>query len=104
MNRDAMKRFFDGREQGEAEPRSRTGTRATTATRSARPRPSSHLEVDVRAFVAQKRASIACHASQVSDSSFFLSMPDDGVRWPFGTEWFIERGAEPGLRQGWLFG
>ncbi len=61
-------------------------------------------EVDVRAFVALKRASIACHASQVSDSSFFLSMHDEAFTAAFGTEWYIERGAPAGLRPGWLFG
>ena len=59
--------------------------------------------VDVRPWVDRKRRSIACHASQVSDSSFFLQMPDEVFTEAFGTEWFIERGAEPGLRPGWLF-
>ena len=59
--------------------------------------------VDVRPWVERKRRSIACHASQVSDSSFFLQMPDEVFAEAFGTEWFIERGAEPGLRPGWLF-
>jgi hypothetical protein len=39
----------------------------------------------------------------VSDSSFFLQMPDEVFAEAFGTEWFIERGAAPGLRPGWLF-
>ena len=60
-------------------------------------------EVDVRPWIAQKRASIACHASQVSDSSFFLQMPDEVFAMAFGTEWYIKRGAEPGPRPGWLF-
>jgi LmbE family N-acetylglucosaminyl deacetylase len=60
-------------------------------------------EVDVRAWVAQKRQSIACHQSQVSDSSFFLSMPDEAFAVAFGTEWFIEKGAPAGVRPGWLF-
>lgn len=60
--------------------------------------------VDVRAYIVQKRASIACHASQVTDSGFFLQMPDEVFADAFGTEWYIERGVEPGLRDGWLFG
>jgi LmbE family N-acetylglucosaminyl deacetylase len=32
--------------------------------------------VDVSAFIPQKRASIACHASQVSDTSFFLEIDE----------------------------
>lgn len=60
-------------------------------------------EVDVRPWVVQKRRSIACHASQVSDSSFFLSMDEDTFALAFGTEWYIEKGAPPGPRPGWLF-
>jgi LmbE family N-acetylglucosaminyl deacetylase len=59
--------------------------------------------VDVVAHVGAKRRAIACHGSQVTDSSFFLSMPEERFAAAFGTEWFIERGREPGLRPGWLF-
>jgi LmbE family N-acetylglucosaminyl deacetylase len=59
--------------------------------------------VDVRAFVGQKRASMACHRSQITDTSFFLQMPDEQFARAFGTEWFIERGAPAALRDGWLF-
>jgi len=59
--------------------------------------------VDVMPWVARKRASIACHASQVSDSSFFLQMPDEVFAQAFGTEWYIKHGETPGPRAGWLF-
>lgn len=59
--------------------------------------------VDVAAWTARKRASIACHASQITDSSFFLQMPDEMFAASFGTEWYIRRGQTPGLRPGWLF-
>jgi LmbE family N-acetylglucosaminyl deacetylase len=59
--------------------------------------------VDVRPYVSTKRASMACHASQITDSSFFLQMPDEFFAESFGTEWYIKRGAERGLRSGWLF-
>ena len=63
------------------------------------------LAVDVGDFLAQKREALAAHRSQVTDTSFFFEMPDDLFRLSFGTEWFIERGAEPGTgpRHGWLF-
>jgi LmbE family N-acetylglucosaminyl deacetylase len=61
-----------------------------------------NVEVDVSAYVGAKRAAIACHASQVTDTSLFLAMPDEIFARAFGTEWFIEPGAEPGLRRGWL--
>ncbi len=60
-------------------------------------------EVDVAAWVARKRASIACHSSQVGDASFFMSMDENTFAIAFGTEWFIKKGAPAGMRQGWLF-
>jgi LmbE family N-acetylglucosaminyl deacetylase len=59
--------------------------------------------VDVSAFLAAKRASLRCHRSQITDTSFFLEMPDEAFAVAFGTEWFIEKGAQPGPRAGWLF-
>lgn len=61
------------------------------------------LGVDVSGFLEHKRASIRAHASQVSDSSFFVSMPDEFFAQAFGREWFIEHDREPGLRMGWVF-
>lgn len=61
------------------------------------------LAVDVSAYVDNKRRAIAAHASQVTDSSFFLQMPPDAFALAFGTEWFIEHGRQPGLQRGWLF-
>jgi len=61
-----------------------------------------HLEVDVEAYVDAKRAALACHVSQVTDIGFFLAVPVDVFRRTFGTEWYIEPGAPPGLRSGWL--
>jgi LmbE family N-acetylglucosaminyl deacetylase len=59
--------------------------------------------VDVSAHVMQKRDAVAAHRSQVSDTSFFLQMPEEAFAEAFGTEWFIEVGAPPGVRPGWLF-
>jgi len=59
--------------------------------------------IDVTGYIAAKRESMRCHASQITDTSFFLMMPDDVFSGSFGTEWFIKHGAEPGPRPGWLF-
>jgi LmbE family N-acetylglucosaminyl deacetylase len=59
--------------------------------------------VDVREYVDTKRAAMAAHASQIPDNSFFLSMPVAAFREAFGIEWFIRRGAEPGIRESSLF-
>jgi LmbE family N-acetylglucosaminyl deacetylase len=61
------------------------------------------IEVDVGAYVGLKRQSIAAHASQATDTGFFLQMPEEMFAVAFGREWFIEHGREPGMRPGWLF-
>jgi LmbE family N-acetylglucosaminyl deacetylase len=60
-------------------------------------------QVDVGEFVDAKRAAMAAHASQIGDQSFFLQMPLDIFRRAFGYEWFIRKGAEPGIRESDLF-
>jgi LmbE family N-acetylglucosaminyl deacetylase len=55
--------------------------------------------VDIRAALAAKRASMACHRSQITDTSFFLQMPDEAFAMAFGTEWFIRRGAPAGIHE-----
>ena len=60
--------------------------------------------VDASAVIERKRASMMAHASQISDSSFFLQMPDEVFATMFGTEWFIHRGAPKGIHQDWLAG
>jgi LmbE family N-acetylglucosaminyl deacetylase len=61
-----------------------------------------HLAVDVSAYVEQRRAALMAHASQVTDIGQILSVPDEMFRRMFATEWYIEPGAPPGLREGWL--
>ena len=58
--------------------------------------------VDVSAFIERKREAVRCHASQVTDTAFFLQMPTELFTLAFGTEWFIERGVPADLREGWL--
>ena len=60
--------------------------------------------VDVSGFIAQKRESITMHASQVTDSSFFLRMPVEVFARAFSTEWFIRKGAPPGIHEDKLAG
>ena len=59
--------------------------------------------VDVSVYVVAKRASIRCHASQVTDTSFFSQMSDEQFAVAFGTEWFIRAGAPAGIHEDWLF-
>jgi len=55
--------------------------------------------VDVAEFAEHKRAAMRAHASQISEQSFFLQMPDDVFVRAFGTEWFIRDGQGPGITE-----
>jgi LmbE family N-acetylglucosaminyl deacetylase len=55
--------------------------------------------VDVSAYLEHKRKAMRAHASQISEQSFFLAMPDDAFRLAFGTEWFIRAGQGPGITE-----
>lgn len=61
------------------------------------------LEVDVGGVVARKRAAIAAHRSQVSDSAFFLTLDEEAFAAAFGREWFVEPGVPGPPRMGWVF-
>ena len=61
------------------------------------------LRVDVTDRMAAKRAAMRCHRSQITDSSFFLEMPDEVFALAFGVEWFIEHDRTPPYRDGWIF-
>ena len=60
------------------------------------------LMVDVRGYAATKRESVRCHASQVTDSSFFLSMPEEQFVDAFGWEWYIKPGDDAPMREGFI--
>jgi LmbE family N-acetylglucosaminyl deacetylase len=60
--------------------------------------------IEVADWCAAKLQAIACHASQVTDVSYFTQMPPDIFRLAFGVEWFIRRGETGPPREAWLFG
>jgi LmbE family N-acetylglucosaminyl deacetylase len=55
--------------------------------------------VEVTPFLDYKRRAMRAHASQISEQSFFLAMPDEAFRYAFGTEWFIRDGQGPGITE-----
>jgi LmbE family N-acetylglucosaminyl deacetylase len=59
--------------------------------------------IDVRDFVATKKAAMRAHASQITEESFFMKMDDETFAAGFGTEWYILRGAPPGIHEHDLF-
>ncbi len=56
-------------------------------------------KVDVSPYLAVKRAAMRAHASQISEDSFFLAIPDEQFAFAFGTEWFIREGQGPGITE-----
>jgi LmbE family N-acetylglucosaminyl deacetylase len=59
--------------------------------------------VDVRPYLERKRKAMAAHASQITETSFFLTMPPEAFEAAWGTEWYILRGAPPGTSETDLF-
>jgi LmbE family N-acetylglucosaminyl deacetylase len=51
--------------------------------------------VDVRAAIEEKRMAMRAHASQIPETSFFLTMPNEAFTDAFGTEWFIAEEDPP---------
>ncbi len=52
-------------------------------------------DIDVGDYLGLKRSAMAAHASQITETSFFLSLPPDLFVEVWGTESFVLRGAEP---------
>ncbi|HVA03087.1 MAG TPA: PIG-L family deacetylase [Acidimicrobiales bacterium] len=50
--------------------------------------------VDVSAYLDPKRRAMEAHASQISDTSFFLKMPPEAFAAVWSTEWYIRVGSE----------
>ena len=59
--------------------------------------------IDVSDFLDIKRAAMRAHASQIAETSFFLSVPDAFFGRAFAQEWYIRRGPRPTQRETSLF-
>ncbi len=49
--------------------------------------------IDVTGVIAEKRAAMIAHASQITEDSIFLKLPDDAFAMAFGQEWYVQYGA-----------
>lgn len=50
--------------------------------------------IDVTPVIAEKKAAMIAHASQITEDSIFLKLPDDAFAMAFGLEWFVQYGAD----------
>jgi LmbE family N-acetylglucosaminyl deacetylase len=102
MNRDHLRRVIEeGRRSGAIPPEEVPDV--TEQATFGRPESLITTTVDVRDHLTTKRASMAAHASQISETSFFLAMPLEAFEASFGQEWFIRHGVPEGHRDEDLF-
>ena len=101
FNRDLLKRWMDEYPEQAGEDFDPEGP-ADDGNPFGTPEAELHLAVDVTPYIPLKRRALAAHASQVTDIGMFLAMPEDVFAVWARTEWYIEPGAPPGLRDGWL--
>jgi LmbE family N-acetylglucosaminyl deacetylase len=102
VNRDHMQRIFAMAREGSLEGEMPEDLTEDTFELGV-PEEQITTTVDVRPWLDVKRAAMAAHASQINETSFFLSMPREHFELGFGQEWFILRGAPAGTHETDLF-
>jgi LmbE family N-acetylglucosaminyl deacetylase len=107
VDRDRIKALIEmGRQMAESDPDTPTVEEADAVQDwDAFGSPSEFIttRVDVTEFIDLKRKAMRAHGSQISETSFFLAMPEDQFRMGFGHEEYILRGAPKGTAETWLF-
>lgn len=88
MNRDAIARLRAA--ALEADPEALIGDEVSEEPDFGTPEARITHSLDVSDLVEVKRRSMIAHASQITEESFFLTMPAEAFSAAFGTEWFIE--------------
>jgi LmbE family N-acetylglucosaminyl deacetylase len=96
MNRDHMLR---GRAMMPPEMREQLPDITAEESNFGKPEAEITAAVDVSKYLDVKRAAMRAHASQISEQSFFLAMPEPAFANAFGTEWFIRPGHGPGITE-----
>ena len=105
MNRTAMSRQFEeGRAAGIQMPDWSPDDPMDDGNPLGTPEDEITWEVDVSAYLAQKRGALEAHQSQATDIGEFLSMPPEVFGRAFGVEHFIEPGVDGPMRRAWPFG
>jgi len=97
VNRDGIVRFMnEAAERGLLEMPDIDGV----GTQMGLPESELTTAVDVSAHLDAKRAAMAAHASQITETSFFLAMPPEAFVAAFSTEWYRRRDATGGRPAG----
>ena len=96
VDRDYFRELFSRAEELGMEPPPNTDEADAAEFEMGKPSEQITTRVDVRDVLDKKRASMAAHASQISETSFFLQMPPKAFEAAWGTEWYIRRGAPEG--------
>ena len=102
MNRDHLRRVMEAAVAAGVLPPEEVPD-VTEASTFGRPESVITTAVDVRDHLDAKRASMAAHASQIPEDSFFLTLPDEAFASTFGWEWFIRHGVPADHRDDDLF-
>jgi LmbE family N-acetylglucosaminyl deacetylase len=92
MNRDHLRRVMEAAVAAGMLPAEEVPD-VSEASTFGRPESAITTAVDVRDHLDAKRASMAAHASQIPEDSFFLTLPDEAFASTFGWEWFIRHGV-----------
>jgi LmbE family N-acetylglucosaminyl deacetylase len=104
FNRDVLTQAFeDAKAAGAAEQEFDPNRPMDDGNPLGTPQAEISLAVDVRPWLDRKRRALGSHASQVTDVGSFMEMPEEQFALFFGTEYFIRRGAQPGMHRGFLF-
>jgi LmbE family N-acetylglucosaminyl deacetylase len=103
MNRDHIRRLMEqAAAEGEAPVDDADGPTQEEMAAIGSPESVITTRIDVSAHMAQKRASMAAHTSQIPADSWFLTLPDDQFTAAFGLEWYIRRGEPVAGSDDWL--
>lgn len=102
MNRDRMRTMFEMAKAAGMDADWDPDRPADDGNPVGTPEAEIHWAVPLGDLVATKRAALACHASQTSDVGMMLGMEPDIFALAFGTEYYLEPGRQPGMREGWF--
>jgi LmbE family N-acetylglucosaminyl deacetylase len=95
MNRDRFRAMFEAAREGSLDADLPEGMPEDLPEVATMGTPEAQLTtcVDVREHLTTKRMAMRAHASQIGETSFFLTMPEEVFAEAFGTEWFVRRGV-----------